>query len=122
MYVAGNERWMILDSGPTLEVYPLFPDGSITDDLVVAPRVIDLERGGRPGDPPPPTARTIRGTLHQRFMRRAERCDASLPVELTRCAGDRLELVLADPSPPIAFSPCAWAQPGPSRILRWQRE
>ena len=124
---------MVLDSGPTLEIYPLFPDGSITDDLVVAPRVIDLERGARPGDSRPGDPRpgdvrdvasgaVLRGTLHQRFMRRAERCDASVPVELTRCAGDRLELVLADPSPPIAFSPCARPQPGPSRIVRWQRE
>jgi hypothetical protein len=64
----------------------------------------------------------LRGTLRQRVMRRAERCDASVPVEVTRCAGDMLELVLADPSPPIAFSPCVWAQPGQSRIVRWQRE
>jgi hypothetical protein len=55
-------------------------------------------------------------------MRRAERCDATVPVEVTRCAGDTVELVLADPSPPIAFSPCAWARPGPSRIVRWRRQ
>ncbi|HSS02702.1 MAG TPA: hypothetical protein VLM79_36825 [Kofleriaceae bacterium] len=142
VYVAGNERWMLLDNGPTLEAYPLFSDGSITSDFVVAPRVIDLERGTRPGDPRPgdsppggspaddaPSGNLkplmtgmVRGTLHQRFMRRAERCDAHVPVVVTRCAGDRLELVLGDPSPPIAFAPCAWAQPGPSRIVRWQRE
>jgi hypothetical protein len=60
--------------------------------------------------------------LRQRFMRRAERCDASVAVEVTRCAADTLELVLADPSPPIGFAPCAWPQAGPSRIVRWQRE
>jgi hypothetical protein len=124
VYVADSERWMILDNGPTLEAYPLFPDGSIRDDIVVAPRVIDLERGARSGDlrPGDVTPGAVRGTLHQRFMRRAERCDASVPVEVTRCASDRIELVLADPSPPIGFAPCAWAQPGPSRIVRWQRE
>jgi hypothetical protein len=131
VYVAGNERWMLLDNGPTLEAYPLFTDGDIKDDLVAAPRVIDLERDARPGDSPPGDsppgesrgrASGVRGTMHQRFMRRAERCDASVPVEVTRCAGDRLELVLADPSPPIAFAPCAWAQLGPSRIVRWRRE
>jgi hypothetical protein len=140
VYVGGSERWMLLDNGPTLEAYPLFPDGSIADDLVVAPRVIDLERAGRlgdsrpgdshPGDSHPDDSRprepassaTLRGTLHQRFMRRAERCDAHVPVEVARCAGDTLELVLADPSLPIGFAPCVWAGPGPSRIARWQRE
>jgi hypothetical protein len=137
VYVTGNERWMILDNGPTLEAYPLFPDGSITDAVVIAPRVIDLERWSRPGDPRPGdpshgdaplgagkplAARMVRGALRQRFMRRAERCDATVPVEVTRCTGETIELVLADPSPPIGFAPCAWAQAGPSRIVRWQRE
>lgn len=115
VYVAGDERWMILDNGPTLEAYALFPDGSITDEVVAAPKVIDLERGN-------PTGGGVRGTLHQRFMRHAERCEASVAIEVTRCAGDMLELVLADPSPPIGFAPCAWAQAGPSRIARWHRE
>jgi hypothetical protein len=64
----------------------------------------------------------MHGVLHQRFMRRAERCDAQVPIEVTRCAGETLELVLADPVPPIGFTPCAWGQRGPSRIVRWQRE
>jgi hypothetical protein len=144
VYVAGNERderWMILDSGSTLEAYPLFPDGAVTGDLVIAPRMIDLARSpagqgppgdARPGDARPGNAgsgdarsgasRALQGTLKQRFMRRAQRCDAEVPVRVTRCAGDTLELVLADPSPPIAFSPCAWAGPGASRVVRWRRE
>ena len=28
VYVAGDERWMMLDQGDALEVYPLFPDGA----------------------------------------------------------------------------------------------
>lgn len=120
VYVADGERWMMLDSGATLEAYPLFPDGGPPGDLVVAPRVIDLARptgsgtGAQPGAPA--------GTLRRRYMRRAERCDAQLPVHVTRCAGDTLELVLADPSPPLGFSPCTWPGPGPSRVARWRRE
>jgi hypothetical protein len=42
-------------------------------------------------------------------------------VHVTRCTGDTLELVLADPAPPISFSPCTWPEPGPSRVVRWHR-
>jgi hypothetical protein len=55
-------------------------------------------------------------------MQRAARCDAHVPVHVTRCAGDTLELVLADPSPPLGFEPCTWPQPGPSRVERWRRD
>jgi len=132
VYVSGGERWMVLDDGPTLEAYPLFPDGAAPApevagsgsgsgppapgteaELVAAPRVIDLARGS--GGAPV-------GTLRKRYMRRAEICEARVPVHVTRCAGGALELVLADPAPPIRFSPCAWPGPGPSRVVRWRRE
>ena len=113
VYTAGAERWMVLDNGSTLEVYPLFPDGDGPPDLVVAPRVIDFVRA--PGG-------ELTGTLRRRYMRRAERCDAHVPVHVTRCAGDTLELVLADPAPPIELSPCTWPGPGPSRVEHWRRE
>jgi hypothetical protein len=113
VYATDRERWMILDSGATLEAYPLFPDGAVTSELVSAPRVIDLERPGNA---------SLRGTLHQRFMRRAERCDAEVRIQISRCAGDTLELVLSDPSPPLRFSPCEWPRPGTSRVVRWRRE
>jgi hypothetical protein len=117
VYVAGGERWMILDNGPKLEAYPLFPDGAVTGDVIAAPRVIDLERA--PGSA---TGAPIRGAVHQRFMRRAERCDAQVDVQISRCAGDTVELVLADPSPPLAFTPCEWPRPAASRVVRWRRE
>jgi hypothetical protein len=119
VYLAASERWMVLDHGTTLEAYPLFPDGAPAaragdaTALEIAPRVIDLERGS--GAP-------IEGTLHRRYLQRAEICDARVPVHITRCAGDTLELVLADPAPPIAFAPCTWPGPGPSRVVRWRRE
>ena len=149
VYVAGGERWMVLDHGDTLEAYPLFPDGAAPEPsgtavagspapgpvagpaswsgpaaVVVAPRVIDFKRPvaavatapGRAGTTP------LAGTLRRRYMRRAERCEAHLPVHVTHCAGDTLELVLADPSPPIEFSPCTWSLPDPSRVERWRRE
>jgi hypothetical protein len=126
VYAAGGERWMILDNGPALEAYPLFPDGAVTGDVVAAPRVIDLRRAaGPPGAAPgpgPASSAPIRGTLHQRFMRRAERCDAQVDVQISRCTGDTLELVLADPSPPLAFTPCEWPRPAGSRVVRWRRD
>jgi hypothetical protein len=143
VYIADGERWMVLDEGAALEAYPLFPDGDPAagpagpapppapagpggdspgpkEDLVVAPRVIDLERA--PGASRTPEMHSLRGTVKRRYMRRAERCEAKLAVHVTRCAGDTLELVLSDPSPPIAFSPCTWPGPSPSRVVRWRRE
>jgi len=146
VYVAGDERWMILDNGDTLEAYPLFPDspgpdphGPIPAGVIVAPRVIDFQRApadpgaAGPGsmasspqqseEPPLPAGRVgLVGTLRRRYMRRAEHCDAHLPVHVMRCAGDTIELVLADPSPPLEYSPCAWSRPEPSRLVRWRRE
>ncbi|HEX3764981.1 MAG TPA: hypothetical protein VHW23_40075 [Kofleriaceae bacterium] len=108
----GGERWMILDSGTTLEAYPLFPDVDGPRELEIAPRRIDLTRA----------ASALAGTVHRRYMRRADLCDAQLPVHVTRCAGDTLELVLADPAPPLGFAPCSWPGPAPSHLVRWQRE
>jgi hypothetical protein len=148
VYVAGDERWMVLDNGATLEAYPLFPDGAAPaaerslpiggapgigvtasgardasgpTELVVAPRVIDFERD-RVGAGSQHGQVALAGTLRQRTMRHAERCDAHVPVHVTRCTGDTLELVLADPLPPTSFSPCTWPRPGPSRVVRWRRQ
>lgn len=119
VYIAGDRRWMIVDDGPTLEAYPLFPDADGPPDLVAAPRKIELDRpAARPAAP----NRELTGALRRRYMRRAQRCDAHLPVHVTRCAGDTLDVVLADPAPPIELSPCTWPGPGPSRLERWRRE
>ena len=119
VYLDGDERWMILDKDTTLEAYPLFPDADGPTDMVTAPRKIELSRptAGRATD-----GAALSGTLHRRYMRGAQICDAQIAVHVTRCAGDTLELVLADPSPPLAFSPCAWPPSRPSRLMRWQRE
>jgi hypothetical protein len=119
VYVAGpDERWMILDSGEALEAYPLFPDVDGPRDLEIHPRRIDLTRGPAASAAPA----TLAGTVHRRYMRRADICEAQVPVHVTRCAGDTLELVLADPAPPLGFAPCTWPGPAPSRLVRWQRE
>jgi len=138
VYVAGDERWMMIEQGDTLEAYPLFPDGMAPDpagtprggpaELIVAPRMFDFRtepagssRGASASRPPARQA-PVAGTLRRRYMRGAARCDAHVPVHITRCAGDTLELVLAEPSPPIEFSPCTWSRPGPSHLVRWRRE
>jgi hypothetical protein len=129
----GDERWMVLDNGATLEAYPLFPDGGSASDppgLEIAPRVIDLERPSahRPGPaapgaaPPDPAPAPLTGTLRRGYLQRAERCEAHVAVRVTRCAGDALELVLGDPAPPLGFAPCTWPAPGPSRVVRWRRD
>ncbi len=149
VYVAGDERWMLLDQGDVLEGYPLFPDGMAPDSpeaplpgraagsslpagnaaggpagLIVAPRMIDfrLPPSGSSAAGPPTRKAPVAGALRRRYMRGAARCEAHVPVHITRCAGDTLELVLADPSPPIEFSPCTWPRSGPSYLVRWRRE
>ena len=115
VYRDGDQRWMILDDSATLEAYPLFPDADGPGDVVTAPRKLELARsaGG---------SAALAGTLHRRYMRGSASCDAGIAVHATRCAGDTIDLVLADPSPPLAFSPCSWPRPAPSRLVHWQRE
>jgi hypothetical protein len=119
VYTAGpDQRWMLVDHRDSLEAYPLFPDVDGPRDLEVHPRRIDLTR-----DPAAPAASaTLAGTVHRRYLRRADICEAEVPVHVTRCAGDTLELVLADPAPPLGFAPCSWPGPAPSHLVRWQRE
>lgn len=114
----GAERWMILDSDDKLEAYPLFPDVEGPPDLEIHPRRIDLSRSA-PGSAGPAA---LAGTVHRRYLRRADICEAQVPVHVTRCAGDTLELVLTEPAPPLGFSPCTWPGPAPSHLVRWQRE
>ena len=104
-----GERWMILDNGSALEIYPLFDDTKLPGvALEVGPRAIDLARDA--------------GDVKRRFGSAGVTCTAKAPAHLTSCAADTLELVLADPAPPIAFSPCAFGRPEPSRRERWRRD
>ncbi|HEX3473393.1 MAG TPA: hypothetical protein VHT91_00050 [Kofleriaceae bacterium] len=121
VYVAGSdgsERWMILDNGARLEAYPLFPDVDGPRELEIHPRRIDLTRTPAA----PAAAATLAGTVHRIYLRRADICEAQVPVHVSRCAGDTLELVLTDPAPPLGFAPCTWPGPAPSRRVRWHRE
>lgn len=114
----GAERWMILDDRDKLEAYPLFPDVDGPHELEVHPRRIDLTRTPAASA----ASATLAGTVHRRYLRRADICEAQAPVHVTRCAGDTLELVLTDPAPPLGFAPCSWPGPAPSHLVRWQRE
>jgi hypothetical protein len=101
-------RWSVLDHRQTLEVYPLF------DDAVAggAPRVIDLERQGA----------TLAGEVKRRYMRGGDSCDARAPVRVTKCEANVLQVVVADPQPPVQFAACSWPLPAPSRVERWRRD
>jgi hypothetical protein len=119
VYEASDGPWMILDQRELLEAYPLFPDAPPAPGLEVAPRAIELRREGA-GD-------RLGGRLRRRYMRGPRVCVARLPVHVTSCAGDALELVLSDPAPPLAWpaepeQPCTWPRPGPSRVERWRRD
>lgn len=103
-------RWHLLDHRRTLEAYPGFDDTAGTTGEV-APRVLDLHRVGD----------ELAGAVTRRYMAGARRCDAKAAVRVTACKDDRLELVLGDPVPPIAYEPCAWGQPAPTRVERWRR-
>jgi len=117
VYAAGDQRWMLLDDPDGLEAYPLFPDAPPVPGLEVAPRVLRLRRA--------PDG--IAGHVHRRYMRGSRQCVAEVPARITACAGDAIELVLADPAPPIAWpaapdAPCGWPRPDSSRRERWIRQ
>ena len=106
--------WMVLDHGATLEVYPLFDDGHPAGTPVAvetAPRGIDLAR----------ESGSLRGVVKRRYMNDAASCDARATATVTRCEGAELELVLADPQPPLSYAPCAWGPPDVARRVRWRR-
>lgn len=109
-----GRRWMIIDSGAkTLEVYTLFDDtAGAPVGIEIGPRVIDLVR----------TPQGAEGEVKRRYMQRGEECRGRAPAHLVGCREDTLELVLADPAPPSAYTPCQWGRPEPSRRERWSRE
>ncbi len=110
----GGERWMILESG-ALEIYPLFDDtrrAGAPAELELGPRTIDLTRRAKAAD----------GEVRRRYMRAGEVCIAKAPAHLVACTRDTLELVVADPPPPIAFGLCTWSSPEPSHRERWRRD
>jgi hypothetical protein len=121
VYDGGGGRWMILDGPAGLEAYPLFPDVPTAPGLEVAPRVIALTR----------TPAGLTGSVRRRYMRGSRVCVAKAPARVTACRGEALELVLADPTPPLAWpeppdpagggAPCTWPRPGDSRVERWRR-
>ena len=105
-------RWHVLDNRRSLEAYPMFDDALAVAGLETAPRVIDLRRTD--GD-------ALVGEVTRRFMQGALRCDAKASAKVVACKDDMLEIVLADPVPPISFEPCAWGQSASSRRERWHR-
>ena len=104
-----GERWMIVDTGKALEIYPLFDDTKLPGvTLEIGGRTIDLARE--------------RGAVKRRFTSGVGTCFATAPAHLVSCANDTLELVLSDPPLPIAFAPCAFGRPEPSRRERWKKD
>ncbi|MDQ3334060.1 MAG: hypothetical protein M4D80_02785 [Myxococcota bacterium] len=103
-------RWNILDNRRGLEAYPMFDDVA-QGSGESAPRVIDLRRTGD----------ALVGEVTRRFMQGPLRCDAKATARVTACKDDMLEIVLADPQPPLTFDPCAYGQSASSRRERWRR-
>jgi len=98
-----GRRWTVIDHGE-LEVFPAFADAPV-------PRVLDLSRDGA----------GLAGTLQKRYEQRTEQCVAQLPVHVTACKDDTLELVLTEPAPPLAFGECTWPSNAP-HVERWRKE
>ncbi len=111
----GGARWAVVDRGSELDVFPLF------DDAVVdgAPRVIELLRSAAPGAP---AGGSLGGTVARRFMRGGDACDARAPIRITRCSGGELDIIVADPQPPLGYAPCTWGTVPAPRTERWRRE
>lgn len=100
-------RWSLLDRGKTLEAFPLFDDGAGSG----APRVIDLERKDK-----------LAGEVKRRYMQGATACIATAPIRIAKCKADTLQVVVADPQPPLSLTPCTWGRPADSRVEHWRRE
>ena len=98
-------EWHVLDRGVSVEAYPLFPDAK------PAPRVLDLRR-----------ASTLTGEIRRRYMQGDQVCIATVSVRVLACSTHILELTLADPSPPLSYTPCAFStRTNPSRKETWTR-
>ena len=109
----GSDRWMILDEHEAIEAYPLFIDNdSGNPDVIAAPRVIDLHRDGG----------ALAGELERRYMHRADECVTHVPVHVTACKDDTLDIVFSDVPYPLTLAPCSWPQPPSSRVEHWRRE
>ncbi len=110
-YTEGDRRWTILDRGRDLAAFPGFADTPSAAGLEVAPRVLELHRA----------ANGLRGDVKRRYMKGAQSCWSKVPVTVARCAGDTLEVVHADPPPPLSFAPCQFGRAEPARVERWRR-
>lgn len=108
-------EWMLLDRVSTIEGYPLFDDSRESGGdpaVVVAPRAIDLRRMGD----------EVGGEISRRYTLRGDSCIARVPFHVLSCAGDTLEVVLADTSAPTQFAPCTEStRKHGSRRERWRR-
>ena len=91
-----GQRWMVLDSGGTLEAYPMFADGSGS----AAPRLVDLTRGDK-----------LDGTMQRRY---GDACTGRAPFHVVACTPGGLDVVYAEPAS------CTTALP--SRAEHWRRD
>ena len=111
-YSIEGQRWAVVDHGATLEAVPMFSDVPAIAGLEIAPRWIDLAR----------TANGIAGHVRRRYMRGSSICTAKRAVRVTACVADTLDLLIADPVPPIEFEPCTFPRADANRHERWHRE
>ena len=111
-YHSDGETWNVLDNRNTLEAYPMFDDTKQTvAGLEIAPRVIDLHR----------IDDVLAGDVTRRYMKGSQRCDSKATAKIVACHDNTLDIVLADPLPPIGFAPCAYGEKPSSRRERWVR-
>ncbi len=109
-YAVGDRRWIVMDHGEQLEIYPAFPDVPASN-LEVAPRTLELWREDG----------MLRGKTHRRYMQGAASCTAKVSATIARCANNTLEIVHAETSPPLSFAPCTWGRTEPAQVERWMR-
>lgn len=110
VYATPNGRWMMLDSGATLEMYPLFDD-SVPDG---APRLIDLARGS--------ARERLDGEEKRRYTQHGAICESRAPLHVTKCSDDALQVVRGGVVAPLATAPCLWGRPTESYVETWRRE
>ncbi|MGE0870494.1 MAG: hypothetical protein AB7P03_18160 [Kofleriaceae bacterium] len=111
-----GETWMIrepADRTRPLEIYPLFKDlPDAQAEIEMAPRLIELSR----------SSAGIAGHVRRRYMHHGVSCTAAVSAAIVRCAGNELDVELAEPVAPTSFAPCTWPGMPSIRRERWRRD
>jgi hypothetical protein len=105
-------RWALHDSAARIDGFPLRPDQQVSPDGVIgAPRWLELVRDHD----------VIAGRIHRRYMRRAQRCEATGTLRILACHDQVMEVERSALPAPSNLQPCVWSPNQSITQELWQR-